>query len=48
MNEIYTRHFAAPFPARSTIQVARLPRDAKIEIEVIAVIKISAEKVKKK
>lgn len=38
MNEIYARHFKAPFPARSTVQVARLPRDAKVEIEVIAVI----------
>src|SRR5690349_9180425 len=34
MNEIYAKHFKAPFPARSTVQVARLPRDAKIEIEV--------------
>lgn len=39
MNEIYAKHFKAPFPARSTVQVARLPRDAKIEIEVIAVLK---------
>ncbi len=38
MNEIYAKHFKAPFPARSTVQVARLPRDAKVEIEVIAVI----------
>jgi 2-iminobutanoate/2-iminopropanoate deaminase len=38
MNEIYAKHFNAPFPARSTVQVARLPRDAKIEIEVIAVV----------
>jgi 2-iminobutanoate/2-iminopropanoate deaminase len=37
MNEIYGRHFKAPFPARSTVQVARLPRDARIEIEVIAI-----------
>ena len=36
MNEIYARHFKKPYPARSTVQVARLPRDAKIEIEVIA------------
>ena len=39
MNEIYAKHFKKPYPARSTVQVARLPRDAKIEIEVIAVIK---------
>ena len=38
MNEIYGKHFKSPFPARSTVQVARLPRDAKIEIEVIAVL----------
>ena len=38
MNEIYGKHFKAPFPARSTVQVARLPRDAKIEIEVIALV----------
>ncbi len=38
MNEIYAKHFKAPFPARSTVQVARLPRDSKIEIEVIAVV----------
>jgi 2-iminobutanoate/2-iminopropanoate deaminase len=38
MNEIYRKHFKAPFPARSTVQVARLPRDAKIEIEVVALL----------
>lgn len=36
MNAVYAEHFAAPFPARSTIQVARLPKDARVEIEVIA------------
>jgi len=39
MNEIYAKHFKTPFPARSTVQVARLPRDAKIEIEIIALIR---------
>jgi 2-iminobutanoate/2-iminopropanoate deaminase len=39
MNEIYAKRFKAPFPARSTLQVARLPRDARIEIEAIAVVK---------
>lgn len=39
MNEVYAKHFKAPFPARSTVQVARLPRDAKVEIEVVAVTK---------
>ena len=33
---VYGDFFAAPCPARSTIQVARLPRDARIEIDVIA------------
>ena len=36
MNEVYASHFSEPFPARSTIEVARLPRDAMIEIEVVA------------
>jgi 2-iminobutanoate/2-iminopropanoate deaminase len=38
MNEIYGQYFSAPAPARSTIQAARLPRDAKLEIDVIAVL----------
>jgi 2-iminobutanoate/2-iminopropanoate deaminase len=37
MNEVYATYFAAPFPARSTVQVARLPRDVRLEIEVVAV-----------
>ena len=36
MNEIYSKYFTADFPARSTIQVAALPRGAAVEIEVIA------------
>ena len=36
MNEIYAKYFTADFPARSTIQVAALPRSAAVEIEVIA------------
>jgi 2-iminobutanoate/2-iminopropanoate deaminase len=36
MNEVYATVFMAPQPARSTIQAARLPRDARIEIDVIA------------
>jgi 2-iminobutanoate/2-iminopropanoate deaminase len=39
MNEIYRRHFKEDPPARSTIQVARLPRNAMIEIEAIALVK---------
>ena len=36
MNEIYSQYFTGDFPARSTIQVAALPRAASVEIEVIA------------
>ena len=39
MNEVYAKFFNKPYPARSTVEVARLPRDAKIEIEVVAVLK---------
>jgi len=39
MNEVYRRHFKDPPPARSTVQVARLPRDARIEIEAVALVK---------
>ena len=35
-NEIYGKYFQAPFPARSTVEVARLPKDVKVEIEVLA------------
>ena len=36
MNEVYAKFFTADFPARSTIQVAALPKAAQVEIEVIA------------
>jgi 2-iminobutanoate/2-iminopropanoate deaminase len=36
MNDVYRTFFVEPYPARSTIQAARLPRDARIEIDVIA------------
>ena len=36
MNEIYAKYFTSDFPARSTIQVAALPKGAIVEIEVIA------------
>ena len=39
MNEIYRSYFKEDPPARSTIQVARLPRNARIEIEAIAIVK---------
>ncbi len=38
MNEIYGRYFSENKPARATVQAARLPRDAKVEIECIAVV----------
>jgi 2-iminobutanoate/2-iminopropanoate deaminase len=38
MNEVYARHFGDHKPARSTVQVARLPRDAQVEIECVAVL----------
>jgi 2-iminobutanoate/2-iminopropanoate deaminase len=37
MNEVYARYFDGTKPARATVQAARLPRDAKVEIECIAV-----------
>jgi len=36
MNEVYGRYFPAPAPARATIQAARLPRDVRVEIDLIA------------
>src|SRR4029079_9432003 len=36
MNEIYSKYFTSDFPARSTIQVAALPKGANVEIEVVA------------
>jgi len=36
MNEVYARHFGAHKPARSTVQAAGLPRNARVEIDVIA------------
>ena len=38
MNEVYAKHFDANPPARSTVEVARLPRDVKVEIEAIAIV----------
>ncbi len=39
MNQVYGEGFKAPFPARATVQVARLPRDVRVEIEAIALLK---------
>ena len=38
MNEVYGRFFSEAPPARATVQAARLPRDAKVEIEAIAMV----------
>lgn len=37
VNEIYGSYFTADFPARETVQVSRLPKDARVEISIIAV-----------
>ena len=38
MNEVYATAFESPAPARSTVQVSRLPRDVRVEIEAIALL----------
>ncbi len=38
MNDVYAKYFDSNKPARATVQAARLPRDAKVEIECIAVV----------
>ena len=38
MNEVYAKYFDSNKPARATVQAARLPRDAKVEIECIAMV----------
>lgn len=37
VNEVYARHFSAPYPARSTVTVKALPKGALVEIEAVAV-----------
>jgi 2-iminobutanoate/2-iminopropanoate deaminase len=37
MNEVYGEYFSEPYPTRATVQVARLPRDALVEIQLVAV-----------
>jgi 2-iminobutanoate/2-iminopropanoate deaminase len=39
MNAVYSEFFKPPYPARAAVQVARLPRDVKVEIEALAIIK---------
>ena len=36
INEVYAKHFPSPYPGRSCVEVARLPKDALLEIEAIA------------
>ena len=36
MNDVYGQYFKEPYPARATVQVARLPKDARVEIDLIA------------
>ena len=36
VNEVYGKYFSEPYPARATVQVARLPRDVRVEIDLIA------------
>jgi 2-iminobutanoate/2-iminopropanoate deaminase len=36
MNDVYATYFSSPAPARATIQAARLPRDARVEIDLVA------------
>ena len=38
MNEVYARYFPAAPPARSTVEVSRLPKDVRVEIEVVALL----------
>lgn len=38
VNEIYATYFSEPYPARATVQVSRLPRDVRVEIDAIAVV----------
>jgi 2-iminobutanoate/2-iminopropanoate deaminase len=37
MNAVYGEFFPAPYPARAAVEVARLPKDVKVEIEAIAI-----------
>ena len=36
MNEVYAKFFSAPYPARAAVEVAALPKDARVEIEAVA------------
>ena len=41
VNEVYATYFSQPFPARATVQVARLPKDARVEIDAIAAYRLT-------
>jgi 2-iminobutanoate/2-iminopropanoate deaminase len=45
MNTVYERFFTEPYPARSTVQAARLPRDARVEIDAIAMYRQSGDEI---
>jgi 2-iminobutanoate/2-iminopropanoate deaminase len=38
VNEVYSQYFTEPHPARSCVQVARLPKDVRVEIEAVAIV----------
>jgi 2-iminobutanoate/2-iminopropanoate deaminase len=38
MNAVYATYFSPPYPARSTVQVARLPKEVRVEVDVIAIL----------
>ena len=38
MNQVYGGYFTAPYPARTTIQAARLPKDCRVEIDAVAIV----------
>lgn len=44
VNEIYGEYFSQPYPARSCVEVARLPKDVLVEIEAIAAVNMAAVK----
>lgn len=41
MNEVYAAYFSDPYPARAAFQVARLPKDARVEIEAVAILRVA-------
>jgi 2-iminobutanoate/2-iminopropanoate deaminase len=39
VNAVYAKYMVAPFPARETVEVAKLPKNAKVEISMISIVK---------